>query len=335
MSFIIPEEFFLEKFYEHAGYPRYKSHNGCYEAGCPICREGKSWGRKRRLYYYVRKNTMFCYNCGWSGTPVKWIAELENITEFEVIRQAKGNVYQFTPTDIKSSIELEVVPSLPGDCINLNDPVQIKNNLNKLESVINYIKSRRLDTAVNKPKALWYCENDKTHYNRLIIPYYYNGKIYYYQSRGIDTNDKRVKYLSKRNGQVCIFNYDNIDSQIDSVFIFEGPIDSFFLKNGIALGGINTSKKLFNGFQEDQMESLRLYKRIWVLDNQHVDETSKIKTKSLIDAGETCFIWPKELKDYKDFNELCVSLGRDELSENFVKKHSFKGASAKMRMSVV
>ena len=53
---IIPEGYVAEKFYQYAGYPKYKKLTNVYEAGCPICREGKSWGKKRRLYYVVKDN---------------------------------------------------------------------------------------------------------------------------------------------------------------------------------------------------------------------------------------------------------------------------------------
>ena len=334
MDFIVPEDFILEKFYEHAGYPKYKSHTNIYEAGCPICREGDSWGRKRRLYYIVKKNLIYCHNCGWSGNPIKWIAELENKPYLHVISEAKKRDYVFTPSE-EVEEKIEKTPSLPGDCINLGDAIQLQNNKKKLKEVLDYVKSRRLDSAVNRPRALWYCENDKTHYNRLIIPYYYNGDIQHYQSRSILKDDKRPKYLSKRDSQVSIFNYDNVRPDNDTVFIFEGPIDSFFMKNGVALGGINTSKRLFSSFQEAQMETLKLYNKIWVLDNQYIDDTGKKKTKSLIDMGETCFIWPKEWKKYKDFNDVCIALNCDEIEGDFIKKHSFKGVSAKMRLSKI
>ena len=45
---IIPEGYVAEKFYQYAGYPKYKKLTNVYEAGCPICREGKSWGKKAK-----------------------------------------------------------------------------------------------------------------------------------------------------------------------------------------------------------------------------------------------------------------------------------------------
>ena len=39
-----------------------------------------------------------------------------------------------------------------------------------------------------------------------------------------------------------------------------------------------------------------------MLDNQHIDESAKKKTEILLKEGHTCFIWPKKLKIFKDFD---------------------------------
>ena len=57
---IIPEEYIIQKFYQHAGYPKFVKSTNTYMGGCPICREGKSWGRKSRLYYISKDNVICC-----------------------------------------------------------------------------------------------------------------------------------------------------------------------------------------------------------------------------------------------------------------------------------
>ena len=58
---ILPEDYVSQKFYQLAGYVKHKRYNNVYEGGCPICREGKSWGRKRRLYYVAKQNYIYCH----------------------------------------------------------------------------------------------------------------------------------------------------------------------------------------------------------------------------------------------------------------------------------
>ncbi len=48
---VLPEAYVIQKFYQFAGSPKYNRLTKTYQGGCPVCREGKSWGRKKRLFY--------------------------------------------------------------------------------------------------------------------------------------------------------------------------------------------------------------------------------------------------------------------------------------------
>lgn len=334
---VIPESFIIEKFYENAGYPRYKKTANIYEGGCPICREGNSWGKKRRLYYIVKDNSIFCHNCGWSGSPLKWISEVEGVNQFQVIKEAKNTDHTYIPQDVEIEKE-QNIQSLPGDCINLYDKAQTAfySRDNKIINALQYIKERRLDTAINRPKTLWYCKNDFIHKDRIIIPFYDDNNIVFYQSRKLLEKDKKPKYLSKLNAEKSIFNFGNISGDLDCIFIFEGPIDSFFVKNGVAVGGIqSTSKNTFTSVQEKQINKYPFYNKIWVLDNQYIDESAKQKTKILLKEGHTCFIWPKELKMFKDFNDICTKGRRDEITSPFVMSNSYKGVEGLVKLNLL
>ena len=341
---ILPQEYIVQKFYQYAGYPKYKKSSNTYEAGCAICREGTSWLKKRRCYYLVEDNVICCHNCGWFGKPLKWIQEVSNQTYEEIIKEVK--TYDILPTDISTDkVEtdlVKVVHKLPLDCINLFDVHQIdyhKDNI-IVQKAVEVIRSRRLDTAVNRPKSLWLSLTDKIHKNRLIIPFYdEKDEIIFYQSRTIIDQPavKLPKYLSKINGEKSLFNLNNIDTLLEHIFIFEGPIDAFFVKNGTAVAGIQeNSNNTFSTLQQSQINNFKLSKMIWVLDSQWLDKASKIKTQRLIDAGETVFIWPEKIgKIYKDFNDACIASNIDEISSKFIINNSYSGLKAKLLLSEI
>ena len=333
---VIPESYIIEKFYEHAGYPRYKKTTNVYEGGCPLCREGNSWGKKRRLYYIAKESSIFCHNCGWSGSPLRWIAEVEGVSQFDILKEAKNIEHEFIPEDVEIEKE-ENTASLPGDCINLFDKAQTAfySRDNNVVNALNYIRERRLDTAINKPKTLWYCKEDYVHKNRIIIPFYEDNTIVFYQSRKLLSTDTKPKYLSKVSTEKTVFNFDNISSVSDTIFIFEGPIDSFFVQNGVAVGGIqSTSKNTFTPSQEAQMSKYPFYDKVWVLDNQFIDESAKMKTKILLKEGHKCFIWPKELKMFKDFNDICTKGKRDEITSRFILSNTFEGLEGIVKLNL-
>ena len=86
---VIPQDYIVEKFFQYAGYPKYKKITNVYEGGCPLCREGKSWGKKRRLYFVAKENYIFCHNCGWSGSPLNWVQEVTGKNYIEIINECK------------------------------------------------------------------------------------------------------------------------------------------------------------------------------------------------------------------------------------------------------
>ena len=107
-----------------------------------------------------------------------------------------------------------------------------------------------------------------------------------------------------------------------------------FLKNGVAVAGINESKtKSFTPLQIQQLNGYILHKKIWVLDNQWTDSASKIKTKNLIDAGEQVFLWPEYLKQYKDLNDYCVEKNINSFDIDVILENSFSGLKAKLLLA--
>jgi len=341
---ILPQEYIIQKFYQYAGYPKFKKITNTYEAGCPICREGTSWLKKSRCYYIVEKNAICCHNCGWYGKPLKWIQEVSNQTYDEILKEVR--TYDIIPTDIsqeEESLDIsKITHKLPLDCINLFDQHQVDYHRNNsiVQKALELIKNRRLNTAVNRPNSLWLSLTDRVHKNRLIIPFYdEKGNIIFYQSRTIisQPNDKLPKYLSKINGEKSLFNLNKIDTDYDYIFIFEGPIDAFFVQNGTAVAGIQeNSNNTFSSLQQTQINNFKLSKMIWVLDSQWLDNASKTKTQRLINAGETVFIWPEKIgKLYKDFNDACIAANIDEISHKFILSNSYEGLKAKLLLSEI
>lgn len=342
---LIPHEYILQKYYQYAGYPQFKKGSNTYVAGCPVCREGTSWGKKRRSIYIVDDNVICCHNCGWYSDAVKWVQEVSGMSFNEIINEAKN--YDVLPLDVLSNdttkkLQTKPVESLPFDCINLFDKHQIefyKDNKVVCDA-LELMKKRKLDVAINKPDTLWVTYRDKVHKNRIVIPFYDEKKnIIFYQSRLIYDKDVKFypKYLSKINGEKSLYNINKITPDIEFIFVFEGPIDSFFVKNGTAVAGIQeNSSNTFSSLQEHQLTSFKLYKRIWVLDSQWQDKASRTKTIKLLDQGETVFIWPETLgRKYKDINEYCIDQNKTEISPQFFIEHSAYGLKAKLLMSTI
>lgn len=335
----IPEEYVIQKFYQHAGYPKYVKTTNTYMGGCPICREGKSWGRKSRCYYIPGDSVICCHNCGWYGSTINWILEVEKITYQQMMQQIDDCDYEYGIPSSNNVTEKPTTETLPKDCINLFDRSQLSYYSNEpiVRNAVDVVVRRRLNTAVNRPKSLYVSTTDYIHKNRLVIPFYNQKNVCeFYQTRKL-LDDETPKYLSKSNSEKTLFNYNNIDCTDDNVFITEGPIDSFFIKNSVAVAGIQErSKQSLTNTQREQLNRLFLMQTVWVLDSQWLDLTSREKSKMLLDQGQCVFLWPKDIgKQFKDINDICMKFKIDQISHEYILKNTFCGLKGLVRLNQI
>lgn len=332
----LPTDYIISKFYELGYKVTHNKYNNTYNSCCPICKEGKSWGRKTRCFYIPENDNIFCHNCGSSLKPYKWIRQVSGMTDDE-IRNDVGNNQVSVELNFDVFNIPKKLPSLPDDSINLSDSTQLsyyKDN-HIVQTALAYLKGRRLNTAVNKCN-FYISLKDYTHKNRLVIPFLdTSGNFIHYQTRKLFEWDEKPNYLTKFNSDKSIFGIDRVDPTLDDVFIFEGPLDACFVRNGVAVAGINEGHHRFTPIQLEQLEELKLYNKIWVLDNQWIDKAARLKTQVLLEMGECVFIWPETAKQFKDFNELCVHYNLDEVKHSFIKKNSTCGKGAILKFKVL
>jgi hypothetical protein len=312
----IPTQYALNKFFSYSIDPVHRKHDNTYNAGCPACREGKSLGKKKRLFFYPESNTFHCFNCSRTWSAFSWINSICGISKEEIDAELLTND-NFVNIDKRLlglfSEKKKDLPDLPYDSINLFDKHQIEyyNSNEHFRNAISYIKGRRLHTAVNKCNSLYISLTDFIHKNRLCIPFYdRNKKILFYQTRSLDNTNP--KYLGKYGYDKTIFNLDKVDSDYPYIFIFEGPIDSMFVKNGVSAAGLSLTKT-----QSIQLSEFPLHKRIWVLDNPNMDASSRSKIEELLNKGESVFKWPLG-RSYKDFNEMAMCDELDEIKPEMI-----------------
>lgn len=340
----LPHEYVVNKFYELGFFAQFNNGANNYCCSCPICMEGDTGiGKIKRCFYLPDKNIIYCHRCGWSSRPYKWIKEVSGMSSSEIRQEIIENDYEYINLDkvnqcVVQEEESDIDTSLPDSPINLFDKHQVEfysNNINVINA-LKYIKQRRLNIAVNKPDAFFLSLTDATHANRLVIPYYDDqNNIAFYQSRDI-TGQSNIRYLSKYKGVKSVFNLNKLDFNKSAYFIFEGPFDSCFVKNGVAIGGITAGKGMFTGIQGSQLNKIFTMDRIWVLDSQYLDSASREKSEYLLEEGETVFIWPeKDGKKYKDFNEMCIDKELNEITEQYIFENSYSGSEGLFNLKII
>ena len=310
----VPTPYLLNKFYSYSYEPSYRRHDGTYNAGCPVCKEGKSLGKKKRLFLYPESNTLHCFNCNKTWGALNWIKQVasldyEEIEDELISGKFSVDVFERNPNYVEKT--KKQLPDLPFDSINIFDSIQQKfyeKNYN-FKTALNYIKARKLDVAINKSPNLFISLTDYIHKNRICIPFYDTSKnLVFYQSRSV--GDVDPKYLGKRGYEKTVFGIDRVDLNIPYLFITEGPIDAMFIKNGISCAGLTLTNH-----QQTQFMDFPFHKKIWILDNPKFDQSAKDKITELIDMGETVFKWLDSMP-YKDFNEMAMFENLIEIDYN-------------------
>jgi hypothetical protein len=185
-----------------------------------------------------------------------------------------------------------------------------------------------LFTALNSPKALYVCINDKYHKNRLIIPFYKNNKIESYTSRKLLDSDTKAKYVLKFNSKKPLFGIDNLTDDLPYIFIFEGQIDSFFLKNAVAVSGLELTTE-----QEDELRSYPFHQKIWVMDNlKFENDEVKRKASEKLKNGESLFFYENDFSPFKDLNDYCVEKKLDTIDPALILNNVYSGGKGLLKI---
>ena len=332
----LPLDYVIQHLYTYCKRPIYKKNEGTYNAECCICNEGSSSGSKRRLFYFPSERYFYCFNCTRSWSELNWIQDVAGKSAVEILKDA-GNFIpdahtskQLKCTVYTSESEKKDIPVIPEDSIDIFDESQYSffkytDTFSIVEKARCYCINRRLTTAKNKPKSMYISLADSVHANRLLIPFYSEAnKIESYQSRAL-LEDVHPKYLTKY-GEKCFYGENSIDCNIPYLFILEGPIDAMFIQNGIAIGGAKVTTRQ-NAFLAKHFDK----KIVYIFDNDKNNSEMQKTVQRYIEQGKNIFIWPRELKQFKDVNEVCCKLGLDSISTDFILKNTFTGLEASVK----
>jgi len=333
----LPQSYIVQQIYAHCKRPIYKKYQGNYNAECCICHEGDSSGKKRRLFYFPQERYFYCFNCNKSWKEINWLQEVTKKTYHEILRDAEGSSEIVTDLELRLNnnytTRVQEQPILPDDSVDICDEMQCNfykdtDVFTLIQTAKKYCDNRRLFTAINRPKNFYVTNTDKIHKNRLIIPFYSSeNKIECYQSRSL-FEDQVPKYLTKY-GEKCLYGENSINEEIPYIFIFEGPIDAMFVKNGVGMGGASLTEK-----QENTLNKCLGQERIFIYDNDKDNKQMNKRIKRVIDSNNKVFIWPREFNRYKDINEICTSLQLDEFPWKYIVQNSFSGIEAVTRKAL-
>ena len=289
-----------------------------YNFRCPICGDSKKNKTKTRGYLYtIKADVNFrCHNCGASMTFSNFLKEIDPVVHkqyvFERFKQGstgRGTVveepiFKFEAPQFKTSIDLPLASTV--------DVSRIYLEKRKLDPTKFYYAERFVEYVNSHKQSL-----DVKEHPRIIIPLYYEKNLVGVQGRALNSNS--VKYITTifYDEAPKIYGLDNIRRDAP-VFVTEGPFDSTFLLNSIAMCGADSDVRKWG-----------VSTPVWVYDNEPRSKEITERISSAIARGDSVVIWPTGIEE-KDINDMILA-GHDV--QSIVESNTYSGLEANLQFT--
>ena len=297
-----------------------KVKNNLYNFRCPICGDSQKNKSKARGYLYqVKNNTNFkCHNCGLNIPFNNFLKQIDSTVykqyTFEKFKEGHTGrnftveepIFQFESPKFKPKLDLPKASSNQDAKKYLEDR---KLNPDKFyytdtfKSWTNSIKKVFDDTTKDEP--------------RIIIPLFYQNTLVGFQGRALGPS--KVKYITIMldDDAPKIYGLDEIQKD-KTVYITEGPFDSTFICNSIAMCGADAD-----------ISNWGINDPVWIYDNEPRNREIVSRISRTIGNGQKVVIWPSTISE-KDINDMILS-GLDV--QSVIESNTYSGLEAKLKFT--
>lgn len=297
-----------------------KIKSNLYNFRCPICGDSQKNKNKSRGYLYsIKNNTNYkCHNCGINISFYNFLKKIDFSLHkeyaFEKYKagttgknfQVKDPTFNFQPPKFNQKINLERASE------NVRSNEYLKNrNLNPYKFYYTPKFKEWTNTLIKTFDDLKYDEE------RIVIPLYYKKNLIGFQGRAIGPS--LVKYITIMLDKDApkIYGLDDVNKN-ETVYITEGPFDSTFLNNSVAMCGSDIDISRFDW-----------KKIVYVYDNEPRNKEIVNRISKTIDNGFSVVIWPSNIFE-KDINDMAIS-GLNV--QDIVEYNTYQGLEAKLKFT--
>ena len=299
---------------------------GLYNFRCPYCGDSQKHRNKARGYFFRIKTDMVfkCHNCGVGRTLPNFLKDNAPDLHDEYIMEryksgttGKGS-YVPKPKFEKPKFKKK------GELVSISE-------LNNEHRAVAYLLGRQIPeehfsdlfytdkfcTWVNTQKPTF--KDVKKDHPRIIIPFIdTNGEWFGFQGRSLDYNDS-LRYITIMldENKTKVFGLNRVNLK-KTIYITEGPFDSFYIDNAIAMAGADVDWEL-----------LRDKEVVFVYDNERRNKEIISRMEKAIDKGYEIVIWPENLEE-KDLNDMYIA-GHDV--QSLVEFNTYSGLQAQIKLS--
>jgi hypothetical protein len=278
---------------------RYKRKNdNLYNFRCPYCGDSQKNKYKARGYVYSKQGGLFykCHNCS-VGTNLYQLLEhvdtnLAKQYRLESFTEGKTHKPE-TTIDFKPPVfgtkkpYLDILSPISGPALQYALDRQLpKAHIDKLF----WVEDSQLLEKIDPKYEGRIIGNEP----RLVIPFYdIKGNMFALQARAIDNNKLRYITIKINEKHPLVYGLNDVNFTKE-IYIFEGPFDSMFIPNSVAVGGSDFNR-ISRWFSTGTI----------VFDNQPRNIEIVNKMVELATQHYNIVVWPSYLRS-KDINDMIL-----------------------------
>tara|TARA_B100000131_G_scaffold320664_1_gene369382 strand:- start:605 stop:1594 length:990 start_codon:yes stop_codon:yes gene_type:complete len=297
-----------------------------YNFRCPYCGDSQKHKSKARGYFFRVKTDMVykCHNCGVGRTLPNFLKDQapDLYDEYIMERYKKG-------TTGKGSYVPK--PKFDKPVFKKTGNLESISDLNNEHTAVKYLRDRKIPEKFfgelfYTGRFYSWTNTQKPSFNiinkdqpRIIIPFIDETKKWFgFQGRSLDARD-RLRYITIMldENKPKIYGLNRID-KTKPIYVVEGPFDSLFLDNSIAMAGSDVDSRTFGWSNY-----------IWVYDNEPRNREIVNRITRTIDRDEKVVIWPNDIQQ-KDINDMV--LGGHNV-QKVVESNTYQGLEAQIKLN--
>jgi transcription elongation factor Elf1 len=308
-----------------------------YNFRCPFCGDSQKSLTKARGYVMLKDSSYLfkCHNCGIGTSLAGLIKQVNPQAYSEYVTEKFLQGKKRTPIAVKYSKDITKIwkpaflKSTP-----FNEVKKIS-QLSADHPAKKYVIRRKIPNVfhhklfyvpkffafVNKfiPNKYSNIEKDEP---RLVIPFLdSNQNLFGFQGRAFGNSSQRYITTILNEDAPKIFGLDALNWKLP-IFVLEGPIDSMFVNNAIAMAGADLKgTDIFNDIE-----------LTFIYDNEPRNKDIIRRMEKVIMQGHNIVIWPNYVNE-KDINDMILANRDVEEIQAIISNNTFNGLSAKARLS--
>jgi predicted RNA-binding Zn-ribbon protein involved in translation (DUF1610 family) len=294
--------------------------NNLYNFRCPICGDSQTNKNKARGYLYqIKNNTNYkCHNCGVNVSFNNFLKQIDTQIHkqyiFEKFKEGNTGKNFTTQAPVLKFEAPKFKPKLDLPKASENPDAKAYLEKRKLNSN-NYYYAERFKEWTNSLRPTFdFVGKDEP---RIIIPLFYQNTLVGFQGRALGPS--KVKYITIMliDDAPKIYGLDKVEKN-KNVYITEGPFDSTFISNSIALCGA-----------DGDIDKWGISNPVWIYDNEPRNREILSRISRVIEMGQKVVIWPSTIKE-KDINDMVLS-GLDV--QSVIESNTYSGLEAKLKFT--